>query len=486
MKGTHIMKHKTGLTLLAFAVLTACGGSGGSKSEDPAAIISEPQILTSDNIAEAISVNGASVTSVSRDQVPGTLESVYTSNVESVVVSANSSFNVELSVLASDIPAGKKVAGYLLEITEGEFSFIPVAENRVSSANKNIISKDVISKKLKKSDRGFKSQPVVSGKAISAQAVGQEAEGETSVNIAGWGNSDFSLSENIESLKMRIYPLLVNESVASILTINDIDLTDVSNWVGMQELLLKVEAVATAQIQVSLTWNSETDIDLWIIGTDEEKIYYANPLSAQSLGWLDHDNTEAYGPENITFNYQMPEGDYKVYVHHYNGGVQTDYQVTVAIGDNVMVYNGDFPEGVTDSEAIDDAGVDFVTTITIDSAQNSQLKAPIATSQYQGIWKLAANSSRAGYVVINGQDVTLYVNYEDECSGNLSFRGEYLTTGFSESSGMLQVSDALLAGVYYFDENSTFTYATIDLQLSALPENCEIYVDDENEYSNEL
>lgn len=476
------MKHQTSLTLLALAVLSACGGSGGSNSGVPSTIIAEPQIVTSDNIAEAISVSGASVTDLHSDQVPSDLESVYTSNVDSVVVSANSSFNVELSVPASDIPAGKKVAGYLLEITAGEFSFIPVAENRISSANKNIISKDVISKKLKKSNRGFEFQPVVSDKSISAQAV---AEGETSVNIAGWGNSDFTLSENLESLKMRIYPLLVNESVANISTINDIDLTDDSNWVGMQELLLKVEAVATAQIQVSLTWNSVTDIDLWIIGPDEEKIYYGNWLSAKSLGWLDHDNTEAYGPENITFNYQMPEGDYKVYVHHFNGGVQTDYQVTVAIGDNVIVHNGDFPENVTDSEAIDDEGVDSVATISIDSAQNSQLKAPIATSQYQGSWKLAADSSLAGYVVISGKDVTFYVNNdEDGCIGGLVFSGEYLPTGFSESSGMLQVTDALFAGMYYFDESSTFTYATIDLQLSALPENCEIYIDDENDDSD--
>ncbi len=337
-------------------------------------------------------------------------------------------------------------------------------------------------KKILVADNSITIQKIV---AMAFEHEDALVEGSTSVNFSGWENSEFSLDESLEGLILRIYPLLVNEDVASILTIENIDLTDEANWVGVQELLLNVEAVATAEIQISLTWNSITDIDLWVVEPDGGKIYYNNSFSATSLGWLDYDNTESYGPENITFNYKMPEGDYKVYVHHFDGGVVTDYQVTVAIGDNITSYAGDFPLGVTDSEAIDDEGVDFITTISVDTTINSRLEAPIATSQYQGAWKLPGNASMSGYVDVNGENVDIYYQLESECEGINAFSGSSFTTAFNANEGVLQVSDALFSGA----NDSNFTYKLLDLELSILPDNCEIiddgYYDDDYEENAE-
>lgn len=467
------MKYKASFYVLAFAMLTACGGSGSSNGPD---IKKEPEPLqvTGDNISQAITVSGASETDITSQQVPAELKEINTSNVESVVVSANSSFTAELSVPAEEVPAGKKVAGYLIELSEGEFSFIPAASNTVTALNKGIMFDEKNTPIVKKIKQGLKFKSPPENKSISVLAVESIAEGSTDVVLEGWGNSEFTLEQSLEGLKLRIYPLLVNDSVIGLISLSDIDLTDETNWAGVQELLLSVEAVATAQIQVSLTWNSKTDIDLWIVGPDGEKIYYAEPFSTVSLGWLDYDNTEAYGPENITFNYQMPEGDYKVYVHHYDGDVQTDYQVTIAIGNEVITYSGDFPEGVTYSEAIDDEGVDYISTFSIDDAKNEQLTTPVPINQFLGTWKLPEKSSVEGFIVMSEEGITAYGVNGSSCYGHVIYEGSSLPTGFGVENGMLQVSDAFVGGLYFSSEEARFTYAILDLQLSSLPENCNI------------
>lgn len=475
-----MMKITNAIVPLALSVLLcACGGSSDTAPIATPSEVNEPQTVTSSNIAQAISISGAASVDINNEQIPNELKSIESSNVESVVVSANSKFNVELSVPADEVPSGKKVAGYLIEINETEHSFIPVQESTLSALSKNIQS-EVETNKSKKSKSGKKLKSVASASTFSI-LTNQAVEGNTSIDFSGWGNSDFVLNESLEGIILRIYPLLVNEEVANILTIEDVDLTDETSWVGVQELLLNVEAVATAEIQISLTWNSITDIDLWVIEPNGDKIYYANSFSSASLGWLDYDNIVSYGPENITFNYKMPEGDYKVYVHHFDGGVETDYQVTVAIGDNVTSYVGGFPEGVTASEEIADEGVDFITTISVNATINSRLETPIATSQYQGTWKLPEGASTSGYIDVNGEDVDIYYEIETECLGISAFSGSSFITGFRLNEGVLQVSDAMLSGA----NDLNFTYKILDVELSTLPDSCEIiddgYYDDDYE-----
>lgn len=309
-------------------------------------------------------------------------------------------------------------------------------------------------------------------------------EGETEINFAGWSSSEFTLESSIQNLKLRIYPLLVNKTVSNVSSIEDIDLEDSSNWVGIQELLLNVEAVATATIQVSLTWDSQTDIDLWVVDKDGSKLYWADSSSPKFLGWLDFDNVYAYGPENMTFDYQMPAGDYKIYVHHFDGGVETNYQVTIAVGDDVKTIGGYFPEGVTSSSEIDDQGVHYIDTITVDGDLNSQLKTPVLLSQYTGVWKLPENSSAEGYFDIKENSITAYYSYgENECEGYTGYEGTYFPTGFSVVDNQLKVSDAMLGADYpigdYYGDVPSFSYSQLDLELSTLPSNCTLYIEDD-------
>lgn len=477
------MKHNLLFSAIMAATLTACGGSSSSSSTSSNK--AEPvQQVTAENISQAIQISGSTPATVDATTIPATLQPVTTSQTDSVVVTANSNFKTVLSVPSSDVPADKRVAGFLIESSPGNYVFVPASANQaqVASLTKSLVSggqAEVINKKAKK--YGFdqvKSRNTDKSVSTFADVAN---EGETEINFAGWSTSDFTLDTSIEDLVIRIYPLLVNKTVAQVLSINDIDLDDETNWVGVQELLLAVEAVATAEIQVSLTWDSVTDIDLWIIDEDGDKIYFANRVSNKSLGWLDFDNVYQYGPENITFNYQMPLGDYKVYVHHYDGGIETNYQVTIAVGDTVETVSGGFPEGVTDSDDIEGEGVDFIKTITIDGNLNSKLESPVALNQYQGVWALPQNSSAKGYVEVSADSLAFYSVSGDYCDLEIGYQGENFPTGFKISGGELKVSDALFGSDNEDEEIPSFSYKLLTLEQATLPENCSSnqYIDDE-------
>jgi uncharacterized protein YfaP (DUF2135 family) len=84
-------------------------------------------------------------------------------------------------------------------------------------------------------------------------------------------------------------------------------------------------------LRTTLTWDTNgTDVDLWITDPDSERCYYGNPVTNSGLE-LDFDDTNGYGPENITTTNIIP-GDYLVQVHYYS-----DHDSNNAIGTNASV-----------------------------------------------------------------------------------------------------------------------------------------------------
>lgn len=95
----------------------------------------------------------------------------------------------------------------------------------------------------------------------------------------------------------------------------------------MQDIL----ATGYGDIKITLEWNNETDIDLWVVEPNGTKIYFEEPDSP-TLGQLDLDNTDGYGPENVFWPIdKAPLGNYKVQVHYYGpeGGPTARYLVTI-------------------------------------------------------------------------------------------------------------------------------------------------------------
>lgn len=90
---------------------------------------------------------------------------------------------------------------------------------------------------------------------------------------------------------------------------------------------------ANGVIQIGLSWNTATDIDLHVIDPYGEEIFYSHPYSA-SGGYLDRDDTDGFGPENIYWTENIPDGQYKVYLVYFSpsDGPVTDFTVRIING----------------------------------------------------------------------------------------------------------------------------------------------------------
>ena len=83
--------------------------------------------------------------------------------------------------------------------------------------------------------------------------------------------------------------------------------------------------------RATLTWDGSGDMDLHVQDPNNEHCYYSNKTIG--TGFLDVDNTTAYGPENFTCivyegNQPVP-GTYHVWVHYYSGSEPRNCTITL-------------------------------------------------------------------------------------------------------------------------------------------------------------
>lgn len=117
-------------------------------------------------------------------------------------------------------------------------------------------------------------------------------------------------------------------------------LNDINFWSEPIQINFQCYEVGSGDIQISLTWNTSTDVDLWLTEPDGNRIWYQSRTSP-SGGELDYDNTSGYGPENIFYLNEAPAGEYKVEVNYYSGApTVTNYNVVVKNGNSVNTYSG--------------------------------------------------------------------------------------------------------------------------------------------------
>jgi hypothetical protein len=108
--------------------------------------------------------------------------------------------------------------------------------------------------------------------------------------------------------------------------------------------------VGTGAVQISVSWNVDSDVDLHVVDPSGEEIYFGNPSSA-SGGTLDLDSNpdcdiDGKRNENITWQDSAPAGTYIVRVALYNscGVTPSDYVVTVQVaGQPTRTYTGSLP-----------------------------------------------------------------------------------------------------------------------------------------------
>ncbi|MDZ7822382.1 MAG: hypothetical protein U5N26_11605 [Candidatus Marinimicrobia bacterium] len=96
----------------------------------------------------------------------------------------------------------------------------------------------------------------------------------------------------------------------------------------------------SGDVQITLTWDTTDDIDLWVTDPYDEIIYW-NDKNAESGGYLDFDDMDGYGPENVYWPEDgAPSGTYKVEVDHYSGDYNTNFTVLIQAFGYVKTYYG--------------------------------------------------------------------------------------------------------------------------------------------------
>lgn len=132
---------------------------------------------------------------------------------------------------------------------------------------------------------------------------------------------------------------------------------------------VSIITVGTGDVQVSVSWDAESDVDLHLVEPGGEEIYYGNDVSATG-GTLDLDSNAACSidgkkNENITWpSSTPPRGTYTVRVDYWDscGVSATNYVVTVRVkGRSPTTFTGRFT-GLGDNGGLGD-GVQ-VTTFT--------------------------------------------------------------------------------------------------------------------------
>ena len=116
------------------------------------------------------------------------------------------------------------------------------------------------------------------------------------------------------------------------------------------EQAVRIIRVATGDVQVSVVWDSPTDVDLRVTDPSGEQVYFGN-LLAQSGGFLDLDSNPAcsidgINNENIVWPAGgAPSGVYKVSLDYWSdcGEAETNWVVTVqSQGQAPQIFSGNF------------------------------------------------------------------------------------------------------------------------------------------------
>lgn len=127
---------------------------------------------------------------------------------------------------------------------------------------------------------------------------------------------------------------------------------------AFDEATVAVQSVGTGDVQVSVSWNSNADVDLHVIDPSGEEIYYGNDIGEN--GELDLDSNAACDldnvrNENITFAAPAPRGTYQFYVDLWSAcsTTSTNWVVTVRRkGQATQTFTGSFGSTETSTDPV--------------------------------------------------------------------------------------------------------------------------------------
>lgn len=104
-------------------------------------------------------------------------------------------------------------------------------------------------------------------------------------------------------------------------------------------------------IYVTLTWDGQPDVDLYVTNPAGETSYFENYTTSDG-GYLDIDDTNSYGPEHYTLlasDSVMWGQGYEIKLHYYNGNGPTSYNVIVTVNEGTRYEKTSYYSGIISS-----------------------------------------------------------------------------------------------------------------------------------------
>lgn len=126
---------------------------------------------------------------------------------------------------------------------------------------------------------------------------------------------------------------------------------------GPGDVATNVLNAQTGDVQVSVSWNTASDVDLHVVEPSGERIYWAHNVSATG-GRLDLDSNAGCAIDNVNIENirwtSAPSGTYTVAVDYWSscGVAETRYVVTVNNGGSQNVFTGTFTGSDTDEPRV--------------------------------------------------------------------------------------------------------------------------------------
>lgn len=235
-------------------------------------------------------------------------------------------------------------------------------------------------------------------------------------------------------------PVTTRANVSSVI-VQTADLPDFSNipfaqiqpdptrWTEPTQIDVRATPTGSGDFQVTLVWDSTADMDLHIFEPSGIEIAWDSPASPK--GFLDVDDVDGFGPENVFYEDGHDAGNYRIEVHHFSGAVPTSYTVTITENGSTTSYSG----SVTSAKE-----EDVVTTISTNGSESTGTGSSGGSS--------SGGSSGGGTGTAN----FCYDNYPSEPCDLLVTEGGSTSSNFTTSN--------TCSGLGYSGETETFDFGT--------------------------
>ncbi|MDO6748432.1 YfaP family protein [Gilvimarinus sp. 1_MG-2023] len=315
-------------------------GTSSSVSDDTPILVNSPEALS-----KAIDFEGAARMGYSIPAPSGASGGVLDVSQELSVTAGGTS---QLSIRPS-LEEGYYVHAYMIQLDGVEETFIIPADSQgkpVFSSSTLLAASDLPGKVESHTQKSNTTQEaaVADGLTRRLDDVQLNCSGRTSINFE---LSDYSASAQVQAYvqpEPSAWTMDFETFKEGMSVPLDYFNMDYSSWTQPAEVEIKAVDVGTGELQVTLAWDTSADVDLHLEEPGGHTIHYLSPNSNNGDGYLDIDDVDGYGPENIFYDINIPSGDYTIKVHLFSGPVYgesiTSYTVTLKQNGTVNTYTG--------------------------------------------------------------------------------------------------------------------------------------------------